>query len=130
MSGTSRFWKGMLFGAAAGGSLSLLNKETRHAVLNGCKSASGNLKYVISNPGNITNQLKGAAKKLRVTVEQVTEDIAYITDKVEELKEATPLVTEILKETKDVFVDKDSLASKKNEMVLSETEVIVAEDIL
>lgn len=47
--------------------------------------------------------MQDATSKIRTTVEQVSGDISFIADKVEELREVTPAVTGIVKETKEAF---------------------------
>lgn len=96
---SNKFWKGMLWGAVAGGVLSLLDRETRYAMKKNCQKAS----RIINNPEQITNHVKETVMKVRTTVEQVSEDLSYISGKVEELRETTPQVAKILKETRDVF---------------------------
>lgn len=127
MSGMNKFWKGIAWGAIAGGALSLLNKETRQAVTESCKTASGNISYVMKNPGKISDQVKTAANKLRTAVEDVTEDLSYIADKVEELRSVTPQVTDILKETKEAFSKNGTMDTNKNEAVLKNDSFIETE---
>jgi gas vesicle protein len=103
MSNSNKFWKGMLWGALAGGALSLLDKETRLAMKESCVKASENVTSIIKNRGEITKQVKETALKWKTTVEEMGEDISYIASKVEELKETTPQVTKMLKETKATF---------------------------
>lgn len=78
---SNKFWKGMLVGALAGGAITLFDRDTRIAMKENCQKAA----KVIKNP-------KETASKIWTTVEQISEDIAYITDKVEELRDATPQV--------------------------------------
>ncbi|WP_059172485.1 hypothetical protein [Bacillus sp. FJAT-27445] len=107
MAGTSKFWKAVVWGALAGGAISLFNKETRTAVFEGAKKTTTNLSYAVKNPGEITNSIRDAAKKIQTTVEQMNDDIVYIAGKVEELRGTTPQLVGILKETKDTFVKKE-----------------------
>ncbi|WP_197277460.1 YtxH domain-containing protein [Bacillus sp. FJAT-27245] len=107
MAGTSKFWKAVALGALAGGALSLFNKETRTAVVEGAKKTSGNLMYVVKNPQEITTSIRDAAKKIQATVEQMNDDIVYIAGKVDELRGTTPQLVGILKETKEAFVKKE-----------------------
>jgi hypothetical protein len=107
MAGTSKFWKAMVWGALAGGAVSLLNKETRTAVVDGAKKTSNNLTYAVKNPREITNSIREAAKKIQTTVEQMNDDIVYIAGKVDELRSTTPQLVGILKETKEAFVHED-----------------------
>jgi gas vesicle protein len=101
---TNKFWKGMLLGALAGGALSLFDKDTRAAMKENCQKASD----IIKNPKQTYEQTKEAVIKIKTIVEQVNEDLSYISEKVEELRETTPQVTKILKDTKQAFTKNDS----------------------
>ncbi|MDQ0200617.1 YtxH domain-containing protein [Neobacillus ginsengisoli] len=103
MTRKNQFWKGMLFGAIAGGALSLLDKQTRSVMKENLQNATDQASYILRNPGEISKKVKGTAVKIKYTVEQVSEDINYIIGKVDELKELTPQVTDMLKDTKDAF---------------------------
>ncbi|CEG25649.1 hypothetical protein [Bacillus sp. B-jedd] len=107
MAGTKRFWKMMLLGALAGGAVSLFKRETRTAVFDGVKKTSDNVAYALKNPGEITDSIRDAAKKIQNTVEQMNDDIVYIAGKVEELRGTTPQLVGILKETKGAFAKKE-----------------------
>ncbi|MFJ7724998.1 YtxH domain-containing protein [Neobacillus sp. NPDC097160] len=120
MTRKNQFWKGMLLGALAGGAISLLDKQTREAMKENVQKTSSKVAYIVRNPGEITDKVKGTAAKIKTAFEQVSEDISYITDKVEELKELTPQVTDILKETKETFSESDE--SELLEEVLVEGE--------
>ncbi|MEH7353899.1 YtxH domain-containing protein [Neobacillus drentensis] len=123
MTRKNQFWKGMLIGAIAGGAISLLDKQTREAMKENVQKTSSKVAYIVRNPGEISEKVKGTAAKIKTTFEQVSEDISYITDKVEELKELTPQVTDILKETKDSFTENEN--TNLIEEVLGEEEKII-----
>lgn len=103
MSGTSKFWKGVLWGAIAGGAVSLLDRDTRKAVVASCKKTSNDISYFAKHPNEVVEGVKEATNKIRTTVEQVSGDLNFIANKVEELREVTPQVAGIVKETKEVF---------------------------
>ncbi|WP_462408776.1 YtxH domain-containing protein [Neobacillus sp. Marseille-QA0830] len=103
MTGKNQFWKGMLIGAIAGGAVSLFDRHTRTVMAGNVKKVSGKISYVVLNPGEVTDSIKGTALKVKNTVEQVSGDITYIMGKVDELRELTPKVTESVKEVKDTF---------------------------
>ncbi|NRD78119.1 YtxH domain-containing protein [Bacillus sp. BRMEA1] len=107
MTKKNQFWKGMLLGAIAGGAISLLDKQTREVMKEKVQKAG----HMLSHPGEISDKVKESAAKIRTTMEQVSEDISYIVDKVDELRELTPQVSDIIKETKDSFtkMDEDDL---------------------
>lgn len=108
MGSTNKFWKGILFGALAGGAISLLDRETRKSVMENCKKTAGNITYYVKHPNEVGEQLKEKTEKLRMTVEQVSEDVSFIAEKVEELREIIPSVAGIVKDTKEAFVKPDS----------------------
>lgn len=107
MTGRNQFWKGMLLGAIAGGALSLLDKPTRQAMKENVQRVSGKAAYLVRNPGEITDKVKGTASLIKTTIEEVSEEIAYIVDKVDDLRELTPKVTDALMETKEAFSKSD-----------------------
>ena len=114
MSKSNKFWKGMLWGALAGGAISLLDRQTRLSMKENYRKAADSVMYVIKNPGEITDQVKERALKIKTTVEEVGEDLSYIAGKVEELRETTPQVAKMLKETKETLTKKDEEDSLGN----------------
>ncbi|MCM3764995.1 YtxH domain-containing protein [Neobacillus niacini] len=109
MTRKNQFWKGMLFGALAGGAVTLLDKETREAMKEHVKRVSGVVSEVVRHPGEMAEKVKGTATKLKTTFEQVGEDISFIVEKVDELRELTPKVTDAMKETKESLSPDDEL---------------------
>ena len=80
----SKFWKGVLFGAIAGGALSMLDRDTRQTVVAGCQKTM----------------------RIRNTFEVVGAEVSFFAEKIDELKEVTPQVSHFVKETKDSFIEK------------------------
>ncbi len=101
MGSTKKFWMGMVLGAVAGGGAALFDKSTRQAVKEDFSKVSSGVAYVVKNPNDFIDDIKETAHKVRTTVEQVTEDVAFITEKVEEIKNVPPQVTELVKDTKE-----------------------------
>lgn len=110
MTRKNQFWKGMLLGAIAGGTISLLDKHTRSVMRENLQNASSQVSHILRNPGEISKKVKRTAVKIKTTVEQVSEDINYIVGKVDELRELTPQVTDRLKETKNAFSESKETA--------------------
>jgi len=105
--GKSLFWKGVFLGAVAGGALSLLDKSTRESVVTTCKKTTYEISFYVKNPGEAVNQVKEVTNKMKSTFEQVSEDVSFIAEKVEELKEGTPQVTKLFGDTKQAFFEED-----------------------
>ncbi|MBG9449558.1 hypothetical protein ABE67_09590 [Cytobacillus firmus] len=103
--GKSLFWKGVLYGALAGGALSLLDKSTRETVFDNCRKTSSNVGYYLKHPSEAVNQVKDVSNKVKTAIDQVSEDVAFITGTVEEIREMAPEVTQIVQNTKQAFSD-------------------------
>ena len=84
----------------------MLDRNTRNSVMNGSKSMVTNVKSVAKNPDDLVGSLKEMSGKLRTSIEQISEDVAFISSKVDEMKEVPPQVAGVIKETKEVVVDK------------------------
>ena len=102
----SKFWKGVLFGAIAGGALSMLDRDTRKTVVAGCQKTTGKITYYVKHPQEAVDSLKESTMRIRNTIEEVGEEVSFIAEKIDELKEVTPQVSHFVKETKDTFTEK------------------------
>lgn len=104
---SNKFWKGVLLGAIAGGVLSLIDRETRTSVMGNCQRAKEKITYYAKNPDEAARVVTESTKKIRSTIAEVEEDISFLTEKVEELRELTPQMVDIVKDTKDVLLEPD-----------------------
>lgn len=107
MGNARSFWKSVFAGAIVGGAISLLNGETRKAVIHNIQKGYKGVSYAVKHPNETLDQVKETSQKLRSTIQQVGDDIAFIKEKVNELQEVTPSVVSIIKETKETFFDKE-----------------------
>ncbi|MBW3112747.1 MULTISPECIES: hypothetical protein [Bacillaceae] len=103
--GSNKFFKGVMLGAVAGGLLSLLDRSTRQEVGSTLKNSGTYISTYSKNPQQLIESSREVYEKLRTTADQVTRDIQFISDKVEEIKGMTPQVKEIIEETKETFED-------------------------
>lgn len=106
MSKANQFWKGMFWGALAGGAISLLDKQTRSIMKENCANTAKNVSYAIKNQDEISNQIKEKVAKIKAVVKEVNEDISYISSKVEEIRNSAPKAAKILKDTKNTITEK------------------------
>lgn len=107
MGNTKNFWKSVFVGAIVGGAISLVNGETRKAVVHNIQKGYKELTYCLKHPNETLEQIKESSQQIRSTVQQVGDDITFIKEKVNELQEVTPSVVNIIKETKEAFCDKE-----------------------
>ncbi|MCA1055935.1 YtxH domain-containing protein [Rossellomorea aquimaris] len=103
--GKSKFFKGVLYGAVAGGLLTLLDKSTRDEVGTTLKNSGDTITKYSKNPKLLADTSKDVYEKLRTTADQVSKDIQFITEKVNIIKGMTPQVKEMIEETKETFED-------------------------
>lgn len=99
----SIFLKSILIGAAAGAVISLFDKTTRTSVISSGKGCIREMKTFAKNPGSILTQVRETTDQIRTTIEQITDDAVYISQKVEELKEIPPQLAHAVIETKDAI---------------------------
>ena len=116
--GRNKFFKGIVFGAMAGGLLSLLDRTTRQEVGSTLKNSGQYISTYSKNPKQLVDSSREMYEKLKVTADQVSKDIQFITEKVDEIKGMTPQVKEIIEETKETFEDsseayKDTFTEKE-----------------
>jgi gas vesicle protein len=101
----TKFWKGVLLGAIAGGAISLFDRQTRKVVFENCQGASNTITYYVKHPQEAARCVKDSTGRLRSTIEEVSEEISFIAEKVDELREITPQVTDIILDSKEVLFD-------------------------
>jgi gas vesicle protein len=101
--GKSKFLKGVIVGAAVGGLLSLLDKNTRQEVGASIKNSGDCITKYSKDPQLLIDSSKEIYQKLRTTADQVSQDIHFINEKVDEIKGMAPQVKEMIEDTKDTF---------------------------
>ncbi|RIW32303.1 YtxH domain-containing protein [Bacillus salacetis] len=101
--GTKRFIKGLVFGAIAGGFVTLLNRETREDVMASTKKSGELIGRYARNPQLLMDSSKEVYEKVRETAKQIEEDMDFINQKVAEIKELSPQVKEIIEDTKETI---------------------------
>ncbi|WP_226669967.1 YtxH domain-containing protein [Metabacillus litoralis] len=97
---------GMLIGALVGAAVSLMDKHTREEVINSGKNVTERLNKYVKDPTSFTNDVKLKIDDMKDAVQEVSEDVSFLNEKVKELKETTPQVLNMLQETKDRFLPK------------------------
>ncbi|MBM7587985.1 gas vesicle protein [Bacillus pakistanensis] len=101
--GKNKFFTGVLIGAAVGGLVSLLDRQTREEVVEMTKSCGTELSRYAKHPQLVVESSKEIYEKIRTTAGQIEEDVKFINDKIEDIREITPQVKEIIDETKDTL---------------------------
>ncbi|CAM3950044.1 YtxH domain-containing protein [Mesobacillus zeae] len=103
MGNSKKFWMWMGIGAAVGAALSLCDKTTRASVKEDLGKVSGTAMYIAKDPKGFASEVKDSVNKVRTAVEQVVDDVAFIAEKVDEIRDVPPQVADIMKETKEAI---------------------------
>ncbi|QUW23498.1 YtxH domain-containing protein [Sporosarcina sp. Marseille-Q4063] len=104
MSG-NKLGKYIFFGALAGGLISLCDRATREDVVNKSRSFMSDVRYYSKNPDVVKLKLQEKSEKYQSIYEQVANDATYFKGKMDELKELSPQVKELVVDTKDAFTE-------------------------
>ncbi|WP_458414708.1 YtxH domain-containing protein [Schinkia sp. CFF1] len=81
--------RGMLYGAAVGAAVSLLDRETREKTILQMKDCSKRIWNFSKNPSVFIENVSNKIEATRNKVEEVSEDIAFIVDKVNDIKQSS-----------------------------------------
>ncbi|MCU9614513.1 YtxH domain-containing protein [Caldibacillus lycopersici] len=115
--GESKFVKGVLIGAVIGGTLSLLDKDTRKNILEKGKAVGGKLKTYIQDPKETIHNMQVKLQDVKNTYQTMNQDLQFVVHKAAELKELGSEATKTLLETKQVLVNDKELEKETLEKI-------------
>ncbi|MBT2572451.1 hypothetical protein J7E26_00505 [Bacillus sp. ISL-51] len=98
--------KAMLIGAAAGGALSLLHKPTREACARSMQVCKERVKLYRSDSALLREDAAAKIAEAKKIANTLSNDLDFLNRQITELKQTTPKVIELLKETKEHFSKK------------------------
>lgn len=101
----SKFGTYIILGAFLGGAASLLDKTTRESVVGKSKKAVNTVQYYAQNKDVLKSKIEAEKEKYEIIFERISEDAAYIKDKVDDIKQLTPQVKELVTDTKEAIVE-------------------------
>lgn len=107
----SKFMQAVLIGALAGAAVSLFDKSTRKAVIANSKNGLTCMKELIQDPSNLLTQVQETSTEFRSTVEKISNDVSFISKRVEEMKNIPSQVASVVMETKEAFASEDNQAA-------------------
>ncbi|MGG0643446.1 YtxH domain-containing protein [Sporosarcina gallistercoris] len=116
--GNSKLGKFILLGALLGGAAALLDRTTRNSLMGTSKKAANEIQYYAKNPETLKQKLVDQKDKFQAAYEQLSGDVSYIKEQVEELKALTPQVKELVTDTKETFAD----SKEEYETIIKDTQ--------
>ncbi|MEC3840346.1 hypothetical protein [Bacillus amyloliquefaciens] len=99
--------KAILIGAAAGGALSLLHKPTREACFRNMDACRQRAAFYRKNPEALKQEASAKMDQVKIMATTVSDDLSFLNNQISKLKQTTPQVIELLKETKEHFSKND-----------------------
>lgn len=89
MKDNNKLIKGILYGALAGAAISLLDRETREKTVSQVKNCSRTVWHYSKNPSALMEGVSEKVSVVRQKVEEVTDDITFIVEKVNDIKQSS-----------------------------------------
>jgi len=99
----SKLGKYVLYGAIAGACISLFDRRTREDLMRRTKGLSADVKFYSKNPDILKWKMQDRTQQMKSVYDQLSNDISYIQGKVQEMKDLTPQVKNLVMDTKDAF---------------------------
>lgn len=93
MEDNNKLVKGMLIGAFVGAAISLFDRETRKNTAITVKDCSQKIWKCAKDPSKMIENISNKLSSTRAKVEEFTEDIQYIINKVNDIKNSTQNLT-------------------------------------
>ncbi|MBD8069934.1 YtxH domain-containing protein [Bacillus sp. PS06] len=97
--------QGMMIGALVGAAISLFDRKTREEFVENTKRVSEKTVDLIKHPQQVTSAVKENIHEVRTTFEQLSDDLRFLSSKMNELNETTPEMISMIKETQEAFKD-------------------------
>ena len=97
----NKLLQGIIIGALAGAAISMLDRSTRESVIACSKKRYHQVKDLVENPEQVIEQVRETSDKIKSTIESITEDVAFITNQVEVLRDIPQQVVTAVRETKE-----------------------------
>lgn len=89
MEGNNKLIKGILFGALAGAAITLLDRETREKTVVQVKGCGRTVWHYSKHPSELIENFSDQISVARQKIEEVTDDITFIVEKVNDIKQSS-----------------------------------------
>lgn len=101
----NKLGKFIFYGAIVGACISLLDRNTRADLKHRTTQLSSDVKFYSKNTDILKWKLEEKIDKAKSVYGQISSDVEYLSQKMNELKSLTPQVKTLVLDTKEAFVD-------------------------
>nr|WP_106781167.1 YtxH domain-containing protein [Lysinibacillus timonensis] len=96
----SKLVKSMIIGALIGGAISMLDRKTREHTINSLKNTKDTVQYYASHRDELQQIIEKKIEQVQKLYETTQDNVSFIKDKIDEVKEIPVAVQDIVEETK------------------------------
>lgn len=101
----SKLLKSMIAGAVIGAALSMLDRKTREHTKDNLKKASETVQYYVKHRDELQQMIEQKVQQVQKLYETTQDNVSFIKDKIDEVKEIPVAVQDIVEETKTTFTN-------------------------
>lgn len=113
-----KFWISVAIGAAVGGAVSLVDRNTRAEV----RASSKEVWQTIQQPSEWGSAWKRKMTEVKSFADGVSSDVQFLSEKVQDIREITPQVMGIVEDTKTTFQQKRRGKTVSEPKIVNETD--------
>lgn len=99
----SKLVKSMIAGAVIGAAISLLDRKTREHTMNSLKKAKDTAQYYAAHRDELQQIIEEKMNQVQKLYATTQDNVGFIKDKIDEVKEIPVAVQDIVDETKTTF---------------------------
>lgn len=99
----SKLVRSMIAGALIGAALSMLDPKTREHTIKGMKKAKDTVQYYATHREELQQIIEQKMAQVQKLYETTQDNVSFIKDKIDEVKEIPIAVQDIMDETKTTF---------------------------
>ncbi|MBQ0139131.1 MAG: YtxH domain-containing protein [Kurthia sp.] len=126
-----KLWLGIVVGAAAGGAIALLDRETREKTFQKAANLKTDAQYLYYNRDEVKEKATGSVGKVKGLINNIVENKEFYLEKIAELTESMPQLNQQIQQTKEAFGKKDKIVDTSQQAEpLYEEEVAKPDDVI
>ncbi|KGR89978.1 hypothetical protein CD30_14310 [Ureibacillus massiliensis 4400831 = CIP 108448 = CCUG 49529] len=99
----SKLLKSMVIGALVGAAVSMFDRKTREHTVNNMKKAKDTVQYYVTHRDQLQQMIEEKIAQVQKLYETTQDNVSFIKDKLDEVREIPVAVQDIMDETKTTF---------------------------
>ncbi|BDH63086.1 hypothetical protein MTP04_32160 [Lysinibacillus sp. PLM2] len=99
----SKLLKSMVIGALVGAAVSMFDRKTREHTINNMKKAKDTVQYYVTHRDQLQQMIEEKIAQVQKLYETTQDNVSFIKDKLDEVREIPVAVQDIMDETKTTF---------------------------